>query len=120
MPVGSEVFSDAAGFQRCDMPDADAESPGDLVSGKANIQAIEHAQALVVGHSGQMRTIPAKHRSVVALVLDVLALRDLARLCTKFAHIHIQKIPFVAISSSAPSRGKMISPKSPTSCQCIR
>ena len=44
----------------------------------------------------------------------------LARLCTKFAHVHVQKISFVAISSRASSRGKMIPPKSPTSFQCPR
>ena len=43
-----------------------------------------------------------------------------ARLCTKFAHVHVQKISFVAISSRASSRGKMIPPKSPTSFQCPR
>ena len=44
----------------------------------------------------------------------------LSRLCTKFAHVHVQKISFVAISSRASSRGKMIPPKSPTSFQCPR
>ena len=43
-----------------------------------------------------------------------------ARLCAKFAHVHVQKISFVAISSRASSRGKMIPPKSPTSFQCPR
>ena len=38
----------------------------------------------------------------------------------KNAHVHVQKIPFVAISSRACSRGKMIPPKSPTSYQRSR
>ena len=38
----------------------------------------------------------------------------------KNAHVHVQKIPFVATSSRACSRGKMIPPKSPTSCQRSR
>ena len=38
----------------------------------------------------------------------------------KNAHVHVQKIPFVAISSRACSGGKMIPPKSPISCQRSR
>ena len=41
--------------------------------------------------------------------------RPETRLCKKFAHAHVQKFSFVAISSRASSKGKMIPPKSPTS-----
>ena len=56
----------------------------------------------------------------LALVLYRVMRMRLTRLCTKFAHVHVQKISFVAISSRASSRGKMIPPKSPTSFQCPR
>ena len=44
----------------------------------------------------------------------------LARLCTKIAQVHAQKIPLAATSSRACSRRKMIPRKSPIPCHRFR